>query len=649
MADLNPIPFATLVTRMMREITQCNSVFNFPLKRCFIGSPNHDLSVHFHGNRASTPLGPAAGPHTQMAQNIVLSWLGGARVIELKTVQILDQLKIARPCIDMRTVGYNIEWSQELRLKQSADEYIKAMMLIEILKHVLQDQLTSGSTDTLFDMSLGYDLAGIQSGPIRDFITSMQSSCTHVNNFRHQIPQEYSFLRDIEFPLFITNSVTLSTFHGCPSTQIEHITEHLISEYGLDVVIKLNPTLLGRDQIDYYVHDVMGYHTIHIPNSAYNGELTWEESIDLVRSLSRYANAADLSFGIKLSNTLVVTHDGEYLPINESQKFLSGKPLHILAMRLVKQFRDVFGTDLPISFSAGIDKYNFKDAVALGLIPITVCTDLLQPGGYTRLPAFFKLLIKQMDAFGVSNISSLIERYSHSNDETPSIDDPTLHNTNQYIRRISSDQRYHASHTLKSPRKVSSHLELFDCLTCDICIDVCPNNAIFPLHIPEPTIPIHIIKMFDGKWSILDNGSINICKAHQIAIISDLCNECGNCDVFCPEQGEPYIFKPTLCMTEHAFNERSKDGDFCILNNKNSMVIRSRFEGTTYQLVIEDDSAIYSGDGFKIAYNTNNPAETFVAHAMSQQEVNFTYAHFMYLIQQCVMNPQEPNYINASQ
>jgi putative selenate reductase len=50
-------------------------------------------------------------------QNIMLLWLGGSRIIELKTVQILDELKIPHPCIDVINVGYNLEWSQELRLE----------------------------------------------------------------------------------------------------------------------------------------------------------------------------------------------------------------------------------------------------------------------------------------------------------------------------------------------------------------------------------------------------------------------------------------------------------------------------------------------------------------------------------------------------
>ena len=137
MAELVPIPLPLLLRRAFLEYSREGRIFDLPASKFFRGIPGLDLSVEFHGHRAATPLGPAAGPHGQLAQNIALSWLGGSRIIELKTVQILDELKIPRPCIDVANVGYNVEWSQELKLEQSLREYVKAAMLVEILKQPL--------------------------------------------------------------------------------------------------------------------------------------------------------------------------------------------------------------------------------------------------------------------------------------------------------------------------------------------------------------------------------------------------------------------------------------------------------------------------------------------------------------------------------
>src|SRR5579864_8696002 len=124
MADLVPIPLPLLWKRAVLEYKREGKIFDLSKGRFFYGLPGLDFSVAFHGHRAATPLGPAAGPHGQLAQNIALSWLGGARIIELKTVQILDEVKISRPCIDAANVGYNVEWSQELKLEQSLGEYV---------------------------------------------------------------------------------------------------------------------------------------------------------------------------------------------------------------------------------------------------------------------------------------------------------------------------------------------------------------------------------------------------------------------------------------------------------------------------------------------------------------------------------------------
>ena len=58
-----------------------------------------------------TPCGPAAGPHTQLAQNIIAAYLTGSR-FEVKTVQILDgeDLPVSKPCIAADEC-YNVEWS----------------------------------------------------------------------------------------------------------------------------------------------------------------------------------------------------------------------------------------------------------------------------------------------------------------------------------------------------------------------------------------------------------------------------------------------------------------------------------------------------------------------------------------------------------
>ena len=197
------------------------------------------------GHYLATPIGPGAGPHTQLAQNIVAAWLCGGRFIELKTVQIMDELVIPRPCIDMADEGYNVEWSQELKLEQSLREYVKAWVLLHALHRLLghEGKVPWG---TVFNMSVGYDLKGIQSPAITGFMDGLGDASGLIAEYQAVLEQHPAF-RGLAIPGRVSDNVTLSTMHGCPPDEIERIGRYLLVDRGLHTIVKLNPTLLGRE------------------------------------------------------------------------------------------------------------------------------------------------------------------------------------------------------------------------------------------------------------------------------------------------------------------------------------------------------------------------------------------------------------------
>ena len=88
--------------------------------------------------------------------------------------------------------------------------------------------------------------------------------------------------------------------------------------------------------------------------------------------------------------------------------YLSGPPLHVLAMHCVERWRAAFGGAVPLSFSGGIDQHNVVDAVACDFVPVTTCTDLLRPGGYGRLGKYLENLEEAMAACGARDRDELI-------------------------------------------------------------------------------------------------------------------------------------------------------------------------------------------------------------------------------------------------
>ncbi len=644
MARLRPYPFPALVRRMFRELERRDAIFDLPSRAFYRGDPRKDLSVRVHGALASTPLGPAAGPQSQLAQNIVLSWLGGARVIELKTVQVNDRIQVPRPCIDMETVGYNVEWSQELTLDESLEEYVKAAMLVTILEASGKLRLAPGAAHTVYDMSVGYDLAGIKSPRVQAFIRGMQDARATIQRLRAQIPDEFRSYRDLDFPSRLSDTLTLSTFHGCPSSEIEQIVEFLLREAGLHVTVKLNPMLLGPAETRRLLHDVLGYDDIRVPDSAFRRDTTWEQAVGFVDRLGRVAGSCGLGFGVKFTNTLIVENHRQFFPPDQKEMYLSGPPLHVLAMHLVRNFRRQFGTRYPVSFSGGIDRVNFADAVALGLAPVTVCTDLLKPGGYGRARGYMHGLAARMDAAGAASVDELILKYGSAG-ATSSLNDAVIRNTEEYVARATADPRYTRARNSRSPRKVGSSLRLFDCLTCDKCVPVCPNDANFTFVLPPVAIPIVRVHRHGGAWYSSSEGTLTISEPHQIGNFADFCNDCGNCDVFCPEDGGPYRLKPRLFGSAEAWSSSPGLDGFFMGRTDDEEIVLARFATGEYRVLIRNGAVEYSGEGFTIRFDEEDPEGTIVGEAAA--DVDLTYYRIMNALRRAILTSDDVNYVNA--
>jgi putative selenate reductase len=678
--DLVPVPFETLVTRLFRELELRRAAFDLPARHFVLGDPARDLSVAIHGHRAASPLGPAAGPHTQLAQNIVLSWLAGCRVMELKTVQVKDDLAIPRPCIDMQTVGFNVEWSQELRLQQSLEEYVKASMLIEMLMASgLPAGLAPGFGDTVFDMSVGYDLAGIRSPGVQDFVAGLLDAGPVVERLRARIPAPWRKLRDLPFRTRISDTLTLSTFHGCPPGEIEGIAAYLLRELGLHVVVKLNPTLLGPGELRSILVDRLGYADLAVPDAAFEKDAKWEQVVAFVERLGALAAERGRGFGVKFTNTLIVRNHKTFFPGTEKEMYLSGAPLHVLAMALVRRFRREFGDRFPISFSAGVDAANFADSVALGLKPVSVCTDLLRAGGYGRTRNYYADLARRMNAAGAADLDTFaIRAFGQGEAALASLGLPgeqaeacravlqgrgdlraaagaafdawtaaaRLRNTDAYVERVLRDPRYAASRNATPPKKVGSSLTLFDCLTCDKCIPVCPNDANFALPMPKGAVKLDRLVPGEKGFALEALGETPVEEPHQIANFADACNECGHCDVMCPEDGGPYVVKPRFFGNVEAWRSAPARDGFALERTATGIRMHGRFGDQAFVVESGDGPLRYRGAGFDLQLDLSDPAAT--ARGRASGPVDLGYLRIMERLREAVTAPEAVNFVSAA-
>ncbi|MGZ6367237.1 MAG: glutamate synthase [Ktedonobacteraceae bacterium] len=603
MPDLVPAQLSNLLKRAYHEPKVQQTIYDLPFKEMYRGSPNVDLHVNFHGLPAGTPLGPAAGPQDQLAQNIVLAWLGGSRIIELKTVQILDELVINRPCIDATNIGFNIEWSQELKLHESLQEYVKASMIIDILREenaVGVPDVASLPHDfyaTIFDLSVGYDLKGIESESVTGFIQQIKHADHLVDQLRSQIPDEYVQYRDYPFRTDIVKTATLSTFHGCPKDEIERICRYLLAEMGLHTIIKLNPVQLGKEKLEHILFDQLGYTHLTVNQKAYDTGLSLQEALGLVERLEPLAKKRNLNIGVKFSNTLEVHNSLGRLP--DEVMYLSGQPLHVIAVALLAEWRKAAGTRYPVSFAAGIDRRNVANAVAMGLTPITVCTDLLRPKGYGRQEGYFKDLETAMRKVGAGTIKQYIHNARGQNGlKDDDLEQVILDNTAIIAEETVHDPRYSWTQNSKEPRKINSHLFVFDCLSCDKCVPVCPNDANFIFEVEPARFEYRDYRLSRGVLLPDEVHWFYIEQPHQLANFADFCNECGNCDTFCPEYGGPFIEKPGFFGSQISYEGRPTHDGFFIEGVEGTERIVGRIKGQEYRLEIlraEDTASFNDG------------------------------------------------------
>ena len=398
---MTPMSFEQLVDWVLQEKKKRGTVFG--QHHAYRADGTHNRTMF--GRTLETPIGPAAGPHTQMTQNIVAAYYAGSRFFELKTVQIMDGEELAacinRPCIKADDEGYNCEWSTELTVPQAMEEYIKAWFLLKVIAREFGLGDMNGFQ---FNVSVGYDLAGIQSPKVDTFLNSMKHAedtevFKHCKAYllEHADWFEHVTTEDIEqIPPEICNSVTLSTLHGCPPQEIERIAMYLLTEKGFHTFVKCNPTLLGYE-FARKTMDEMGYDYIQFGDFHFKDDLQYEDAVPMLTRLMNTAKERNLEFGVKITNTFPVDVKQNELPSEEM--YMSGKSLYPLSISLAAKLAKEFDGRLRISYSGGADYYNIERIVDAGIWPVTVATTLLKLGGYQRLTQMAKLLDKENAPF----------------------------------------------------------------------------------------------------------------------------------------------------------------------------------------------------------------------------------------------------------
>jgi putative selenate reductase len=163
------------------------------------------------------------------------------------------------------------------------------------------------------------------------------------------------------------------------------------------------------------------------------------------------------------------------------------------------------------------------------------------------------------------------------------------------------DPRWKAPQNGKPPRKIGSSLHLFDCINCDKCVPVCPQSANFTFQTPPVELELRDLRVDGGKLVPGDPYPFALGgpkrSTHQLANYADLCNDCGNCDVFCPEDGGPYIEKPRF-FSSRAQLEASPGPGLWARRDGDDVLVDARHDGYRLELQVAPDGAALFYDGY---------------------------------------------------
>jgi putative selenate reductase len=264
--------------------------------------------------------------------------------------------------------------------------------------------------------------------------------------------------------------------HGCPPDEIGKIGLYLINEKKLHTTIKLNPTLLGPVDLRNLLNDKMGF-SADIPDLAFEHDLKYPDALKILDMLSKASLANGLHFSVKLTNTLESRNNKQVFSEKEGMMYMSGRALHPISISVARKLQNDLGGSLDVSFSAGVDCFNIADILACGMKPVTVCSDLLKPGGYGRLWQYMDNLRKEFAEKHAKTIDEYILKIAGATGL--SVKDAALLNLNNYADRIGDNPAYHKTSFTDPSIKTNRPLGFFDCIHAP-CTDTCPTHQDIP-------------------------------------------------------------------------------------------------------------------------------------------------------------------------
>ena len=434
------------------------------------------------------------------------------------------------------------------------------------------------------------------------------------------------------------------------------------------------------------LHERLGYRDLHVPDAAFDNDATGSRAWLRRAARRHWRRALGPRFRRQVHATRCwSTTTRSFFPASEKQMYLSGPPLHVLAMQLVRRFRQTFGDRFPISFSGRHRRRQFRRRGRAGpeaghrlLGPV----EKRRLSGYARGTRYLvKLWSSGWTAAGAADIDQFVIRaYGQARGRADALTLPAdqaracrrrsgagrgpaaaagdafaglgfrrLPAQYRNLRRADVERSplqrrattrrrrksRHATVAVRLPDLRQMHARLSQRRELRLSRS---RRADFPIERLVPTAPDGSPKRPARSRSTSHGRSANF---------ADACNECGNCDVFCPEDGGPYLSKPLLLR-----QPRRLGGDAAARRLR----LRNLAEGATHARPLRrrgsaagkksGDRLRYVGEGFDLYLDPADPAGS--AEGESDGPVDLTPLRIIELMRTAVTAADAVNFISAA-
>ena len=146
---------------------------------------------------------------------------------------------------------------------------------------------------------------------------------------------------------------------------------------------------------------------------------------------------------------------------------------------------------------------------------------------------------------------------------------------------------------------------------------------------------------------------LRIERKHQIANFVDWCNECGNCDTFCPEYGGPFIQKPGFFTNRDAWLGNPKRDGFYVSKHDGLVEIVGRMAGKVYSLTLDNEhhSALYNDGVLEVSFDARTHkivnVKPLVAGVVNHR-LDVRNYHTLRILLAGMLNPSRVHQVNVA-